>query len=101
MNTVELLYHQSFQKLFEVRITHDFFLKRYYYDTNSVFQEDTSYSTATNLLANYQVAKFFDIRPTEGCRKLMRNHDIVFKYTSKGMIMLILHENDKLSLIHI
>lgn len=79
----------TYNKLFEVKILHHFFLNK----GEAVFDSMTDEDKALTML-NYDVRDFFDIFPTPECQKALSSHNCVFKATSQGIIIGIRAESD-------
>jgi hypothetical protein len=79
----------TYNKLFEVKILHHFFLNK----GESVFDSMTDEDKALTML-NYDVREFFDIYPTPECQKALSSHNCVFKATSQGIIIGVRAEGD-------
>lgn len=73
----------KYNKLFEVRILHAFALK-----TGVSFFSKTSVQQAEELIDfNYNIAQYLKIVPTEDCRKLLKNHRLLFKDSPLGFFV--------------
>jgi hypothetical protein len=71
----------AYNILFEVKILHHFFLNR----------GDKAYDTMNDeekadIMLKYDVRDFFDIKPTEDCKRILRSHNCLCKMTSNGII---------------
>jgi len=79
----------TYNILFEVRIMHHFFLNKgeKVYDTMSDEEK-------ANIMLKYDVRDFFEIIPTEECKKILRAHNCIFKMTSSGIIAGLRAESD-------
>jgi hypothetical protein len=79
----------TYNKLFEVKILHHFFLNKGETGFDSMTDEDKAL-----IMLNYDVREFFDIYPTPECQKVLSAHHCVFKATSQGIIIGIRAESD-------
>ncbi|MBE0662681.1 MAG: hypothetical protein IH597_09450 [Bacteroidales bacterium] len=79
----------TYNKLFEVKILHHFFLNK----GETVFDSMTDEDKALTML-QYDVRDFFDIYPSPECQKTLNAHNCVFKATSQGIIIGVRAESD-------
>lgn len=79
----------TYNKLFEVKILHHFFLNKGELVFDSMTDEERALMTL-----NYDVRDFFDIYPTPECQKVLNSHNCVFKPTSQGIIIGVRAEGD-------
>lgn len=79
----------TYNKLFEVKMLHHFFLNK----GETVFDSMADEDKALTML-NYDVREFFDIYPTPECQKALNSHNCVFKATSQGIIIGVRAEGD-------
>jgi hypothetical protein len=79
----------TYNKLFEVKILHHFFLNKGETGFDSMTDEDKALT-----MLKYDVREFFEIYPSPECQKALNSHNCVFKATSQGIIIGVRAESD-------
>ena len=85
MNT-EVIYSDTYTKLFGVKLLHDYYLQRYFFN-GSILENDTSASLALD--ANYNIWQDLTIVPTKACAQLLRNYHAVMRQSKYGFVVMI------------
>lgn len=77
--------YPAFAKVFEVEILHDYYLKKYLFDSTSGLQEETS--AAPELENQYDLRRELDLRPSPACALALKNAGMLFRTTRKGFFL--------------
>jgi hypothetical protein len=81
---VSTIYHGALT-WFSVDILHDYHLRKYFIDTGNVLAEDIVVRPL--LEEQYNINKFFTIKPTAQCQQILLNHNLYFRPTLKGFFV--------------
>lgn len=80
----------TYNILFEVKIIHHYFLNK----GGVVFDKMTEEERA-DIMLKYDAREYFDIIPSEECRKVLNAHQCIFRATSQGLIVGLRAESDQ------